>query len=303
MSYHILHLTTPNISLYCDKGFLFCRFENGVENKLPIEDLRGIIIATHQVTFTNSCLARLLENNVIILHCNNLYKPTGWSVGFDRVIRTKAFYNQISQKENFTNKLWKIILKQKIKNQANNLEIIGCKNNNLFNLINKTLISEANIAKQYWQEYFNRLDIQTIREHKDAENFENGCLNYGYAVISTLIYRSILIHGLCPNLGIHHKEKYNSIPLIYDLVEPYRAIIDLFLYKFKQENKDNLTHKQWSQYLANCMQSYKLKYKGMNYKIIDYVDIYIESLCRAFINFDEQELITPNILELKYIKD
>ena len=100
MTYHILHLTTPNISLYCDKGFLFCRFENGTENKLPIEDLRGIIIATHQVTFTNSCLARLLENNVIILHCNNLYKPTGWSVGFDRVIRTKAFYNQISQKEN-----------------------------------------------------------------------------------------------------------------------------------------------------------------------------------------------------------
>ena len=303
MTYHILHLTTPNISLYCDKGFLFCRFENGTENKLPIEDLRGIIIATHQVIFTNSCLARLLENNVIILHCNNLYKPTGWSVGFDRVVRTKAFYNQISQKEYFTNKLWKILLKQKVKNQANNLKIIGCKNNNLFNLIDKPLISEANIAKQYWQEYFNLLDTQTIREHKSAENFENGCLNYGYAVISTLIYRSVLIHGLCPNLGIHHKEKYNSIPLVYDLVEPYRAIIDLFLYKFKQEKKDNLTHKQWSQYLANCMQSYKLKYKGMNYKIIDYVDIYIESLCRAFINFDEQELITPNILELKYIKD
>src|SRR5574344_331052 len=105
MSYHILHITTPNITLYCDKGFLFCKFDDESQNKIPVDDIRAIIIATHQVTFTNSCLARLLENDIIILHCNNRYKPTGWSVGFDRVIRTKAFYNQIKQDFNFDNKL------------------------------------------------------------------------------------------------------------------------------------------------------------------------------------------------------
>lgn len=301
MTYHILHITTSNISLYAEKGFLFCRFDDGSENKIPIDDLRAIIIATHQVSFSNSCLARLLENDVIILHCDNHYKPTGWSVGFDRVIRTKAFYNQIKQDENFENKLWKIILKSKVVNQSENLRLSGCDNTGLEKLINKPLISEANIAKQYWAKYFDCLGAKTVREHQNAEGFENACLNYGYAVVSSLIYRSVLVHGLCPNLGIHHKENYRSIPLIYDLLEPFRAFVDYYLYRFKLNNESsfkNKNHKEWCKYLAFCLQSYKLKYKNSYYKIIDYVDIYVEALTRAFINFDVTEIITPNLSEV-----
>ena len=73
MTYHILHLTTPNIRLYHKEGFLFCKFDDESENKIPIDDLRAIIVATCQVSFTNSCLAKLLENDVVILHCNNSY--------------------------------------------------------------------------------------------------------------------------------------------------------------------------------------------------------------------------------------
>jgi len=304
MSYHILHLTTSNIILYCDKGFLFCKFDDESENKIPIDDLRAIIVATHQVTFTNYCLARLLEKDIIILHCNSHYKATGWSVALDRVIRTKAFFTQIKQNEDFDRKIWKILLKTKVKNQSKNLNLIGCKDNNIDTLINKPLMNEANIAKQYWNKYFEILEVKTIREHKNAENFENGCLNYGYAVFASLIYRSALVHGVCPNLGIHHKEKYSSTPLIYDLLEPFRSFVDFYLYKFKINVGGSFkqkNHKEWSKYLAFCMQSYRLKYKGLKYKIIDYIDIYIEALTRGFINYDENEIITPDILlqELK----
>lgn len=300
MTFHILHLTTPNISLYCEKGFLFCRYQDGFENKLPVDDLRAIIVATHQVSFTNSSLARLLENNIIILHCNDKYKPTGWSAGLDRVVRTKAFYNQIKLDKDLYSRLWKILLNAKINNQSNNLYNIGCKNHNLEKLINKPLANEANIAKQYWGKYFEALNVSISREHKNAESFENSCLNYGYAVISTLIYRSVLIHGLCPTLGIHHKEKYDSVPLIYDLVEPFRAMIDFYLYKFLKNNTIEHNHKEWCKYLADCLQCYRLQYKGKNFKIIDYVDLYIETLTRAFIDENAEELITPNIQEMVF---
>ena len=39
MTYHILHLITPNCSLYTEKGLLFCRFEDGSENKISIDDV------------------------------------------------------------------------------------------------------------------------------------------------------------------------------------------------------------------------------------------------------------------------
>jgi len=73
MSYHILHITTPNVLLYTKAGFLFCRYEDKTENKIPLDDIRAIVVAVHQVSFTNSCLARLLEKDVVILHCNNSY--------------------------------------------------------------------------------------------------------------------------------------------------------------------------------------------------------------------------------------
>ena len=237
MSYHILHITTPNCSLFVDRGILFCKYKDDTENKIAISDIRAIIIATHQISFTNSCISKLLEENVAILHCNNSYKPIGWSVGLDKVIKTKAFYNQIKQNQDFEINLWKKILKQKIQNQAHNINLIGGNNENIIRLIERPLINEANIAKQYWKIYFEKLDSPQKREHKNAENFENICLNYGYAIIQTLIYRSILIHGLTPNLGIHHEEKYNSTPLVYDLMEPFRAFIDFYLFKFKEEEK------------------------------------------------------------------
>lgn len=300
MSYHILHITTPNCSLYTDKGLLFCRFDDESENKMPIDDIRAIIVATHQVSFTNSCLAKLLEKDIVILHCNNKYKPIGWSVGFDRVVRTKAFYNQISCNNEFENKLWKIILKQKVLNQAYNIKFVGKDNTNLLRLINKPLMNEANIAKQYWAMYFDSLGNPQKREHLNAESYENICLNYGYAVFQTLIFRSVLVHGLLPNLGIHHEEKYNSNPLIYDLVEPFRAFVDFYLFKFKQNfggdfKKQDL--KSWNKYMAFCIKNYRLKVNDISYKVMDYVDLYIEEIVNSFINFDTHEVILPSLKE------
>ncbi len=300
MSYYILHITTPNVFLYCEKGFLFCRFKDGNENKIPIDDLRVLIVATHQVSFTNSCLARLMENDVVVLHCNNQYKPTGWSVGLDRVVKPKAFLNQIKQDVKLYTTLWEKVLYSKVMNQAGNLDLLGVKEHNLFNLIKQSAISEGNIAKQYWKQYFCALNVDIKRERRGAKEFENSCLNYGYAVISTLIYRSLLVHGLCPNLGIHHKEKYDSTPLVYDFVEPFRPFIDFYFYQFKKnfENKFMLKdHKIWCEYLAFCLKSYRLKIKTLTYKIIDYVDIYIECLTKSFLMLDAKDLIVPNIKE------
>lgn len=301
MSYHILHLTTPNILLYAKSGFLFCRYDDESENKIALDDIRAIIVATHQVNFTNHCFAKLLENDVVVLHCNNSYKPVGWSVGLDRVVRTKAFYNQISCNSQFENTLWKKIVKQKALNQANNLQLMGIDNSKLIDLINRPLMNEANIAKQYWKIYFEYLERPQKREHKEATTFENICLNYGYAVFQTLIYRAVLIHGLCPNLGIHHEEKYNSTPLIYDLVEPFRGFVDYFLFTFKINEGGSFSCedlKNWNKYFANCLKNYRLKVNDMSYKLADYVDIYVEKIVNSYIKFDEELAHMPDLTKI-----
>ena len=113
MSYHILHLTTPNCAISTDKGLLFCKYKSGETNMISLADIKAIIVATHGVNFTNSSLAKLLEYNVVILHCNHSYQPTGWSLPLQRIVRPKVFYNQILRNEDFEIKLWKNILKSK----------------------------------------------------------------------------------------------------------------------------------------------------------------------------------------------
>lgn len=290
---------TPNCRIHCDMGFLFCEYEDGENNKISVNDIKIIVVATQRVSFTNTTLAKLLENGIVILHCNNSYKPVGWTAPLDRVIRDKAFKNQISQNEKFENELWKKLVKQKVLNQSKNLSLMNC-HHYLQRLIDKPLMSEANIAKKYWQHYFSTLGNPIKREHKNAETFENGCLNYGYAVISTLLYRAVLIHGLIPQLGVHHVEKYKSIPLIYDLLEPYRAFVDFYFYKFTQEQEENYEfeeYKEWFKFFADCLKNYRIKINEKSFKIVDSVDIFVETVVNSYIKYDCEQLFLPQLEE------
>ena len=300
MSYHILHLTTPNCYLSVERGLLFCKFDNDETKMISLQDIKAIIVVTHGISFSNHCLAKLLENNVVILHCDNRYQPTGWSLPLERIVRTKVFYNQIARNEVFENELWKKILKVKVLNQANTLNLMGDNEHNLFMLIERPLMSEANIARQYWEHYFSDIGNPQKREHQWAETFENGCLNYGYAVINTLIYRSIIIHGLIASLGIHHLGKYKSTPLVYDLMEPYRPFIDYYFYVFSQEYEkdyDTKNFKSWSKYIANCIKNYRLEINDTSYKLVDTIDIYIEKITDAYIKYDCSNIFVPRIEE------
>lgn len=298
MTYHILHISTPNSKLFADKGILFCETEYGELKKISLQDIRAIIVIAYGITFANHCLAKLLENDVVIMHCNNHFQPTGWSLPLERIVRTQVFNNQIAQNKDFERQLWNQILKTKVTNQARLLDLIGNKEHNLYKLINKPLMNEANIAKQYWQHYFSALGRTLKREHANAKTFENGCLNYGYAVIKTLIYRSIIIHGLIAGLGVHHIGKYKSTPLVYDLMEPFRPFIDYYLYLFSNECKEDFRNEnftQWNKYLANCLKNFRIQINNISYKIIDAIDIYIEKITGAYMEFDTSHLFLPEI--------
>ena len=224
----------------------------------------------------------------------------GWSVPLERIVRIEAFKNQIAQNSEFEIQLWKKILKAKILNQAENLDLIGVEDHNLYKLINRPLLSEGNIARQYWQKYFAHIGNPMNREHLNAKEFENGCLNYGYAVLNSLLYRSIIIHGLIASLGVHHKGKYKSTPLVYDLMEPYRVFVDYYLYKFIKDLKveyKSKNYKAWFKYFADCIKNYRIKINDTSYKLIDAIDIYVEKIVDAYIKFDCSEIFVPDIKE------
>ena len=83
---------------------------------------------------------------------------------------------------------------------------------------------EGLAAKIYFKNLFGS---NFIRFKDDAIN---SALNYGYTIIVSAIIRNLSLYGLNTYLGIHHKSKINNFNLAYDLLEPYRCIIDKFVF-------------------------------------------------------------------------
>lgn len=79
---------------------------------------------------------------------------------------------------------------------------------------------EANAAR----DYFHYLHPGLNRRNDDPVN---SCLNYGYAVLRNAIIRALLLAGFQPAFGLHHDNHLNAFNLADDLIEPWRAMVDL----------------------------------------------------------------------------
>lgn len=58
----------------------------------------------------------------------------------------------------------------------------------------------------------------------------NILLNYSYTILRAIVARAVAGNGLLPYIGIKHCNKTNPMPLVDDLIEPFRAIADKIVY-------------------------------------------------------------------------
>jgi CRISPR-associated endonuclease Cas1 subtype II len=304
MSFHIVTLLRPGVRLSVDRGFLVCRYPNNDEKRIALADVRAMVVGTPAVSFTQECLARLLEQDSVVLHCDSHYKPIGWSVALERVTRKSVFDNQISLNIELNRKLWKAIILQKMLNQAALLDYLEL-SHNLYPLIDKPLASEANVAKQFWKLYFPAIGEPQRRERRGAESFENRALNYGYAVLSTLVHRAVLIHGLLPSLGIHHESRYRNTPLVYDLLEPFRSFVELILAKWSAETQFlDSDFTEWVRFLMESLRTCRIKMPQDKHsrKLMDAIDHYVRcfSACYEDKHFTNDDITPLWLPDLKY---
>ena len=55
----------------------------------------------------------------------------------------------------------------------------------------------------------------------------NSLLNYGYSLLESVCRSAITSVGLLPEIGFVHEVAPNKLPLVYDLQEPFRWLVDL----------------------------------------------------------------------------
>jgi CRISP-associated protein Cas1 len=206
---------------------------------IPIEDI-GIVILDHQqITISQALIAKLLNNNVAFITCNDTHHPTGLLLNLDgNTLQAERFRQQIDASLPLKKQLWAQTIEQKLKNQAFILKQFNQGDPELLLQMSKQIRSgdpenmEGRAAAHYWKHLFGiENDFKRDREGDSP----NHVLNYGYAILRAITARCLVGSGLLPTLGIHHRNKYNAYCLADDIMEPYRPFIDQIVATFFYE--------------------------------------------------------------------
>ena len=130
--------------------------------------------------------------------------------------------------------------------------------------------------------YFNSLFGKKFS--RDNENNINSALNYGYAVLLSTINKEVINNGYLTQIGIHHKNEFNPFNLSCDLMEPFRIIIDSFVYY----NQDRIFDTKYKLDIINIFNN-NFKYKNKMYTLKDILKFYVKNTLECLDNNKKYE--------------
>lgn len=221
---------------------------------LPIEDISTILIESQQVNLSSALMSSLGENGVCTFFCDKKHMPNTVLTPFNSHSRKlKILQSQLNIKKPLQKTMWQQIVIQKVKNQAEVLKLCSINGyNKILDISNKVLSDDStNMEAVAASKYFKFLFGNDFTRAYD--NLTNARLNYGYAILRGVVARNIVVYGLEPCLGLHHKSQLNAFNLADDLIEPFRPIVDLCVFSMKDENNSGTLSTKDKQVLFNLL--------------------------------------------------
>ena len=252
------------------------------EKYIHLSEIDTIIVDSIAVSISTYLLKELASNKINIIFCDEKHNPFGeLSTYYSRHNTSKKIKEQISWKQKNKDELWSKIVKNKIINQGLLLKKISSEKYNLIlNYANDVKIGDkTNREGHSAKVYFNALFGNSFIRNED-DNI-NAALNYGYSILLSTINKEIVSNGYLTQLGIHHKNEFNEFNLTCDLMEPFRVIIDNFVYYNLNRNFDS----KYKLDLINIFNN-TYKYLNKNYTLKDIIKMYVKNSLESINNVD-----------------
>lgn len=208
---------------------------------VPVEDIGILILDNPVISHTQGLLSSCSENNVAVVICDSKHTPVAVILPLEsHNLHTSIISKQAEITEPIRKRLWQIIIKAKIREQAKVLHFAAGDNSPLLGYAARVKSGDPeNIEAQAARIYWRRLFGADFRRDRNAGGV-NALLNYGYAIMRAAVARAIVGAGLHPSLGIHHHNQYNSFCLADDLLEPIRPAVDIKVYEIYKTKPDKL---------------------------------------------------------------
>lgn len=294
MGWRVIYIEdSDRITLYLD-NLKVTKMEQQ-EILVPLKDIHSIIIDNYKLVISVQLLSKSAENNINVVICGIDHNPRA-------ILIPQSGHHQMAL-ELRKQIIWDAGLK-KIVHQS----LIRMKINNQINVINRLKISHNGLSHLY--SFLNSVEPgdATNREGLAAkvyfrilfgENFQrfeddvvNAGLNYGYSIFRSMINKVIISKGLTGALGIIHYGPSNMFNLSDDIIEPYRPIVDEWVYsnirlatEFTKDHRHDLIR----------LTTKKVMINGQKQTIFNSIVLFVESLIKMF-EGESCELATPSLL-------
>lgn len=255
------------------------------EKYIHLSEIDTIIVDSISVSISAYLLKELSDNKINIIFCDEKHNPFGELTSYySRHNTSRKIKEQINWKEKDKNDLWMKIIKNKITNQALLLQKIrSSKYELVLNYADEVVSGDkTNREGHSAKVYFNSLFGKSFSRNLDSNI--NSALNYGYAVLLSTVNKEVIINGYLTQLGIHHKNEFNEYNLTCDLMEPFRVIIDNFVY-FNQEREFDSDYKMD---IVNIFNKTYL-YCGKKYSLKDIIKMFVKKNLDSISNSDKYE--------------
>lgn len=284
-----IHIKEGQLEIATEEGTVY----------IPIEDLNQIMVHGANIRLSTMDLSILSQNKVALMTLDDRYLPTAIVLPFEGHARqSKLMHAQVKTSSEKYLELWIQIIKCKISNQSRALSIMGLEGAEKIaayvSHINEENVdySESLAAKEYFSFYHEGFNRRT-------EDSINSRLNYGYAIVRSAIARKLVEAGFHPTFGIHHDSQLNAFNLADDLIEPYRAMVDLVAHdnigsniQLSKTERRELTHVLHNACFID----------GIKVNIMCAIDIMVESLKRIVLDGSPEKLKLPTIIPIESLE-
>lgn len=234
-------------------------FETEADSRIIHPGRVSSILIVSACRISSPALILAATSQIPVIFCDPCGRPMAriWSPMFKNTSGLRRGQHRFAASERAM--IWATeIIRLKIKGQTDNLRFIANRKPSLVNEVNKShlaigqvvehflqkrkgdnasdkkqlLFMEAFAASQYWQ-ILGKAIPEPYRFTNRVKRFPNdgfnASINYLYGMLRNQVETSVLSIGLDPALGIMHRDGFKMPSLVFDLMEPFRPIMDRIL--------------------------------------------------------------------------
>ena len=302
MDKQIIEISNDGFKLSLFRGFLVVvNVEKNIKQEVPLDNILSLVLSANNVLISKNIINELCQRGANIIFCGKNYVPSAITVSTEgHWLVSERIKYQIYCSLPLKKNLWKSLVQNKIWNQALIIEKFFEDSpaiNQLNRLARDTLSgdtsnNEGQAARVYFKALFGK---KFIRDRFESDI--NILLNYSYTVLRAIIARAVVGNGLLPYIGLKHCTRTNTMPLVDDLIEPFRAIADKFVFEElnKLVNIDNIELSPDIKRRLTQIISYPVETEKGTQSLSDAIYDFVGTLVKSFEN-KKVELKYPKLL-------